>query len=92
MIADWSVLELQMTKREFLKSFLLEARYPESPASHCTFALSLFSLLRRLPQLKRSFISELSDHAANMNSESAQEQLKLLNSALVCSQGKRKDM
>ena len=60
--------------------------------SHCTLALSLFSLIRHMPHVKRSFIGELYDHAANMNSESAKELLKLLNSVLVCRQGKRKDM
>ena len=53
---------------------------------HCTFALSLFSLLRHLPHVKRSLIGQLYDHAANMNSESAKELLKLQNSVLVCRQ------
>ena len=52
---------------------------------HCTFALSLFSLLRRLPHVKRLY-----DHAVNMNSESVKELLKLRNSALVCRHSKRK--
>ena len=59
---------------------------------HCTFALSLFSLLRLLPHVKRSLIGQLYDHVANMNSESAKELLKLRNSALVCRHGKRKCM
>ena len=53
---------------------------------------SLFSLLRRLPHVKRSLIGQLYDHVANMNSESAKELLKLRNSALVCRHSKRKGM
>ena len=59
---------------------------------HCTFALSLFSLLRRLPHVKRLLIGQLYDHAANMNSESGKELLKFQNSALVCRHGKMKGM
>ena len=38
----------------------------------------------------RWLIGQKYDHAAKMNSESAKELLKLLNSALVCRHGKRK--
>ena len=54
---------------------------------HCTFALSLFSLLRRLPHVKRLLIGQLYDHAA-----SGKELLKFQNSALVCRHGKMKGM
>ena len=46
--------------------------------------------VRRLPHVKRSLIGQKYNHAANMNSESAKELLKLRNSALVCRYGKRK--
>ena len=59
---------------------------------HCTYALSLFSLLRRLPHVKRLLIGQLYNRAANMNSESAKELPKLQNSALACRHGKRKGM
>ena len=59
---------------------------------HCTYVLSLFSLLRRLLYVNRSIIGQLYDHAANMNSESAKELLKMQNSALVCRHSKRKGM
>ena len=42
----------------------------ECTGRQCTFALSLFSLLRRLPHVKRLLIGQLYDHAANMNNES----------------------
>ena len=54
--------------------------------------LSLFSLLRCLQHLKRLLIGQLYDHAANMNSESDKELVKLRNSALVCRHVKRKGM
>ena len=59
---------------------------------HCTFALSLFSLLRCLPHVKRLLIGQLYAHTANMNSENAKELLKLWISALVCRHGKKKGM
>ena len=40
--------------------------------------------------MKRLLIGQLHDHAANMNSESEKELLKLRNSVLVCRHGKRK--
>ena len=42
---------------------------------YCTFALSLFSLLRFLPHVKISLIGQWYDHSANMNSESTKELL-----------------
>ena len=59
---------------------------------YCTFALSLFNLLRRSQIVKRSLIGQKYDHGANMNSESAKELLKWRNSVLVCTLGKRKGM
>ena len=64
----------------------------EGIGRYCAFKLSLFSLLRRLQHLKRSLIGQLYDNAANMNSESEKELLKLRNSALVCRHSKRKGM
>ena len=45
---------------------------------YCTFMLSMFSLIRRLPHVKRSLIGQLYDHAANMNSESHPQPIKLI--------------
>ena len=59
------------------------------------FSLSLFSYLQTFAATiahMRSLIGQNYDHAGNMNSESAKELLKLLNSALVCRHGKRKGM
>ena len=64
----------------------------ERDGRYCTFALSLFNLLRRSQLVKRSLIGQKYDHAANMNSESAKELLKWRFSALVCTLGKRKGM
>ena len=67
----------------------------ESIGRYCTFALSLFDLLRRLllqSHMKRSLVGQYYDHSANMNSESAKELLKLRNSALFYRHGKRKGM
>ena len=61
----------------------------ERISRYCTFALSLFNLLRRSRHAKRTFIGQLYAHAANMNSESAKELLKWRNSVLVCIHGKR---
>ena len=64
----------------------------ECIGQHCTSVLLPFSLLQRLMHVKRSLIGQLYNHAANMNSESVEELLKLRNSALVCRHGKRKGM
>ena len=58
----------------------------ESIGRYCAFALSLFSQLKMFAATiahVRSLIGQNYDHAANMNSESAKELLKLRNSALV---------
>ena len=64
----------------------------ERNGRYCTFALSLFNLLRRSLLVKMSLIGQKYDNAANMNSESAKELLKWQNSALICTLGKRKRM
>ena len=64
----------------------------EHNGRYCTFALSLFNLLRRSQLVKRSLIGQKYDHVANMNNESVKELLKWRNSALVCTLGKRKGM
>ena len=50
---------------------------------YCTFALSLFSLPRRSPHVKRLLIGQKYDHATKMNSESTKELLIWRNSVLV---------
>ena len=51
----------------------------ERNGRYCTFALSLFNLLRRSQLVKRMLIVQNYDHAANMNSESTKELLKWRN-------------
>ena len=49
--------------------------------SRCSACLGI---CRNNPHVNRLLIGQYYDHAANMNSESAKELLKLRNSALVC--------
>ena len=53
----------------------------ERNGHYCTFALSLFNLLRRSQIIKRLLIGKKYDHAANLNSESVKE---LLNGGIQC--------